>query len=748
MPIWNFFKLLVSQVTGFLKIVLNKIWSALRAIFRKLNKAILTIFWLGITFVLVIAGCLLYYLYLDLYFNPEKAPNVKPYIEFHAPVTGVIRDTNGEAIIELAKESQYRKVVAYDQIPPIVRRAILSAEDERFFSWHHHGIDYRAITRAITYNLSSTIAKSIERGELVIVRSEGASTLTQQTYRLWFLSEVTKLEKSGSLIATNILTNSLSSFIDVETINSFTRKLMEVRGSIWLNGQMAEIYGSKIEGKKQDFVRFANYTYFGNGRYGVEAACEYYFGYSCQKLTSQDADKAALLAAIIKSPAVYGPRQSQSDKASNRQIERRNRVLRQMYGNDYIKYSQLESLTKKPLEIVFYKDQTIAPSVVGDTLKEANSSHGLSSDDVYGGYVQLNLTVDLRIQKIANEACEKGLQEYEQRHPESKGLVQCAAVVLRNGDGAILAEVGGRQWYKGRRYRYFDLNRVNRARQAGSAFKPFVYLTAFMNGWTPEKMISDSPIGIPMGYGRGSHPIHNYDGKFLGSIPVCEALYRSRNAPTVRLVLSIGKGSFEESGMKKVIDTAKLLGVKSPFHSALDHKGRTVYYPTSALGASEINVLELANAYREIASGLSAEPHIIRRIITRNGEIIFEKTNNIKPSEIDKPALEMVESCLRKVITTPGGTAYSLTVEKFPVPIAGKTGTTDDFRNALFAGFTHGPNGVTVVARIDFDDNSQLAPKETGSKAALPIVKYIFHKVYEQNLVGPAPKFPEAIENR
>ena len=748
MSIWNSVKLLPSKISGFTKAVLLKIWSVIRAFFRKLNKAILTIFWIGMVFLLIIGASLFYYVYLDLYFNPEKAPNIKPYVEFHAPATGVIRDANGEVIIELAKESQYRKVITYDQIPAVVRQAILSAEDERFFSWHHRGIDYWAITRAVVYNLSASVVKSMEQGKLVIARSEGASTLTQQTYRLWFLPEITKLEKSGSLISNNILTRTLSGFMDTGTINSFTRKLIEIRGSIWLNAKMADIYGSRIEGKKQDFVRFANYTYFGNGRYGVEAACEYYFGYSCQKLTSNDADKAALLAAMIKSPAVYAPRKNQSKKAAERQTERRNRVLGQMYGNGYIGRAELNVLSNNPTQLVFHQDQTIAPSVVGDTIKEANSSYGLSSDDVYGGYVQLNLTVDLKIQKIANEACEKGLNEYEQRHPESKGLVQCSAVVLRNNDGAILAEVGGRQWYKGRQYRYFDLNRVNRARQAGSSFKPFVYLTAFMHGWTPERIISDSPVAIPMGYGRGNHSIHNYDGKFLGNIPACEALYRSRNAPTVRLVLSLGTGYFEAGGMKKVVDTAKLLGIKSPFHSAVDHKGRTVYYPTSALGASEINVLELANAYREMASGLSAEPYMIKRVVSRNGEIMFDKKNDIKPSAINKSALEMLQSCLRKVITMPGGTAYSLTVDNFPVPIAGKTGTTDDFRNALFAGFTYGQTGITVVARIDFDDNSQLAPKETGGRAALPVVRHIFLKIYEQNLVGSAPVFPEYMETK
>jgi len=248
-----------------------------------------------------------------------------------------------------------------------------------------------------------------------------------------------------------------------------------------------------------------------------------------------------------------------------------------------------------------------------------------------------------------------------------------------------------------------------------------------------------------MGYGRGNHWVNNYDGKFLGEITLCEALYRSRNAPTVRLTMALGSGSFENSGMKKVIDTARMLGVKSPFHSDVDHLGRTVYYPTSALGASEMTLTELTNAYREIASGISVESFIVQQVIGRNGEAVFEKPNTGKLSAIDPTALDKIRFCLRKVVTQPGGTAYSLTLSNFPVPVMGKTGTTDDFRNALFIGSTYGLDGITVGVVINFDDNRELSNSETGAKAALPIFKEIMEKVYKQGLVEPASEFPPYI---
>ncbi len=721
--------------------LIRRVGSVFSAILSGIRKVRKIIFWsMAIPACLVIAGYVCY-----VYINHSDMPDIQPFVEFKAPVIGQIKDSQGKVIIELATE--YRRIVSYDQIPPVIREAILSAEDSGFFdNWfRHHGIDYLAIGRAAAYNSLNSGRWLFHEGRTK-ANPQGASTLTQQIVRLYFLPRITLIENSDRLIKDDFVTRTAAHYIGIRTVNKYLRKFIEIKYSVWLERELTKHYSSREEAKKQIFIRFANYTYFGSGRYGVEAACEYYFGKKASEFTDENADKAALIAGMIKNPAVYGPRPNQSDKARKIQKSRRDQVLSLMTEEGYINDDQKEQFTNKELELTFRRERTIAPSVVNETFAEVKNWK-FEISKIFQGNINIHTTVNLEMQKIANQACENGLAEYEKRHPAEKGQAQCSAIILKNNNGAIFAEVGGRSIYQGKAYQYSDLNRINRARQAGSSIKPLIYLTAFINGFKPTDLILDSPVAISMGYGRGNHWIHNYDGKYLGNITVCEALYRSRNAPTVRLTMGLGQGSFEDSGMKKVIDTARLLGIKSPFHSNVDHLGRTVYYPTSALGASEMTVMELANAYREIASGLSAEPYIIQRVLDRDDKILFEKKDSEELSEIAPEALDMVRHCLRKVVTTPGGTAYSLTIENFPVPIAGKTGTTDDFRNALFAGWTHGPEGITIVARIDFDDNHELGSGETGARTALPVVKEIFRNIYEQNLIGPAPQFPDYIEN-
>lgn len=745
------------DVPKFLLKNLRTIGLALKKWLRRLNLAILTLIWPVLILFLSSVILLSYYLVLDLYFYPEKAPDIKPFIEYRPPTTGVIEDANGQVVIELAKDSQFRKIVPFEKMPPILVQAILSAEDERFFDHRGiDGIDIQSIARAVIYNFGYSLVESIQKGKVVIIRNQGGSTLTQQISRLWFLSDTTRAERTSKLLVDNFFTRFSARFIDIPTINSFTRKLEEARIAIWLEREMSRRYNHSFwtffdrnsESKKQMFVRFASYTYLGNGRYGVEAACEYYFGRSCANLSRNDADKTALLAGAIKSPALYAPRANQSEKFQDKQIERRNLILKHMTTNGYITEKERQSLSEKPLELAFSYHRTVAPSVVSDVIKEANA-HGFSRDDVYGGYVQLQSTVDLRIQQIANEALENGLEAYSKRHPSHRDLIQGSVVVLRNSDSAILAEVGGKKNYLGDVYNYSHLNRVNRRRPVGSVFKAFDYFTAFTLGRTPEDYIVDSPYSVSRGFGRGRHSFRNYDGKYIGPAPLKDMLKGSRNIPAVKLVQSLGDG--EVGGMEKVEKVIQILGIKSPLHSDQDlnnlRNNKRMVYITSALGASEMTVLEIANGYRGLATGLSAEPYMISRIVGRDGKDLFVKKNTSKPLPFDQKAFEMIQYCLRRVVTQPGGTAYSLTVQKFPVPIAGKTGTTDDFRNAWFAGFTYGINGITIVARVDFDDNRNLAPKETGSVAAMPIVREIFLKVYEANLVGPAPKFPENIEH-
>lgn len=746
---WTFFKPdfwrnLPQKIQGFVKRfllgLLRKIASWNRNFERKVGKLIVWLLYLSLIF---IVAPLTWYLYVDR----SHMPNIDTFID-SASTVGQVYDTNGQVVIQLATE--YRRIVPFEKIPSHVRNAILAAEDTRFFNpWLNHGVDFIAITRAFIVNGAYTAISSYKKRGFDFVSAEGASTITQQTVRLYFLSNITKQENNNRLIFNNLATRMLSKVFEVQEVNKIMRKIIEWKYSIWLESEMTRIYGSRAEAKRQIFMRFT--PYLGNGRYGFDTASEYYFGKHVWELTFEETEKAALLAGIIKNPGLYTPRSNPKPERAKIQLGRRNAILNRMaesniFSKGYISTQSRDIFKERPIKILARNEpKTIAPSVVNDVLKEVRAD-GFESEDIFQGSIQITSTVDLRIQKIVNEALEGGLQEYEKRHPapDQKGLIQGSVVILRNNDAAILAMTGGREFFKGQRYKYSDLNRVKRARQAGSAFKPFVYYTAFLEGRTPDDLVLDAPFAISKGYSRGMHPIHNYDGKYLGKISYKEALKRSRNIPAVKVALLLGDG--KESGMEKIEKVIKVLGIQSPLHSDIDHKNKRIVYITSALGASEVNVLELANAYRALASGLNAEPYMVKEITDRDGNLLFIKNKNSMLLPFDLKAVEMLQFCLRKVVTEPGGTAYSLTAQKFPVPVMGKTGTTNDFRNALFAGSTYGPDGITVVVRVDFDDNRQLASKETGALAALPIFKEIVQKIYEQGLVGPIPQFPAYLE--
>jgi len=205
-----------------------------------------------------------------------------------------------------------------------------------------------------------------------------------------------------------------------------------------------------------------------------------------------------------------------------------------------------------------------------------------------------------------------------------------------------------------------------------------------------------------------------------------QALAESRNTVAVWVT--------REIGVNTVIRAARQMGIHTPLRP----------YISTALGASEVSLLELAGAYRAIASGVLAEPHVIDRVTASSGDGLYEARRGAR--EIRSTPLRSIQEGLRGVVRLPGGTAHSLNSRDFPIPVMGKTGTTSDFRDALFVGSTYGPLGITVAVRIGFDDNRPLGARETGGRAALPIFREIMLRVYQDELVGPAPRFPRAIE--
>jgi penicillin-binding protein 1A len=259
--------------------------------------------------------------------------------------------------------------------------------------------------------------------------------------------------------------------------------------------------------------------------------------------------------------------------------------------------------------------------------------------------------------------------------------------------------------------------------------KPLVYLAAFREGlFNLDTLVPDEPISVPDGGTQRVKWISNYDGQFKGMIPVREALAESRNAVAIWITAQIG--------IDNVLRTSRNLGVQTPLQP----------YPTTALGASEVNLLELANAYRAMASGILAHPYVIRKIVHDSGEVVTDHEHRAAPVNLGDSALSLIQEGLRGVVRMPTGTAHALDSRTFPIAVIGKTGTTNDFRDAIFVGSTYGPDGITVAVRIGFDDNRSLGPKETGGRVALPVFRETMLNVYREKLVGPVPVFPARIE--
>jgi penicillin-binding protein 1A len=663
-----------------------------------------------------------------VYFDRSRVPALEPFIRFQPPTIGVVRDTEGKALIELARE--YRRVVTYDEVPPILRQAILAAEDKNFFS--HSGVEYRALPRVVRKTVARSLGEWRKGGGLRLLLPQGGSTLTQQLVRGYFLQDMTSRPDGDALFRDGVgPARLLSLALGSSATNKLLRKLEEVRLTLWLEEEMRQHYPSREQAKREIFARYASFIYLGNGRYGFAAASEYYFGKPLASYTEEDAGKAALLAAISKAPRDYSP-----VPGDPRPLRRRNQILALMARNGYISEGLAKRCQAEPVQVAARSSlKTDAPAAIENVFDELNE-HGrgrFGVEDLILGRISVHSTVDERVQVIVNEALENGLALYDKRHPRDKGLIQGSVVVLRNGDAAILAEAGGRPVYQDRRARYSDLNRVTGSlRQPGSAMKPFVYLAAFRQGLDLGTTVADEPIQVPLGSRRGMKWIANYDRQFKGSIPMRQALAESRNAVAIWIAGDIG--------IDKVIRIARELGIRTPLQP----------YISTALGSSEVRLLELAGAYRALASGILAEPHVVERVTDTFGKVLYEApraARDIRSTGLTSAQLVLIQEGLRGVIRLPNGTAHVLDSRAFPIPVMGKTGTTTDFRDALFVGSTYGERGITVAVRIGFDDNHALGAKETGGRAALPIFREIMLRIYKGQLAGPVPQFPREIED-
>ncbi len=670
---------------------------------------------------------------LPVLIDRDNLPDLEPLMRFEFRVIGHVYDARGEPLIALARER--RQITRYADLPPVIRDAIVAAEDKRFFA--HPGVDIYSLPR-VMFKVRfgawvSWFAAGSERDNAAgrAVFPQGGSTITQQLVRGVFLQQQTARENSYELRSQGRIPRLLSWIAGARNVNMLLRKREEIRLSLWLEQQMAARFGSQRRGKEEILARYASFVYMGNGRYGVDRAAEHYFSRKLSTFTSSDADQAALLAGIAKSPRAYAP-----TSADPRPIlRRRNQILALMAAQGFLSAHQQIDAAGRPLPVVARRLIRLpeASAVVEHAIDELTTAYpDLGIEDLLQGNIQIYTTVNEQVQQIASEALEHGLERYEKRHPKSRGRVQGAVVVLSNADGRVLAEVGGRRHYGGVASSYSDFNRARIAmRQPGSAMKPFVYLAAFrFRNFTLDTLVPDEPISVPDGRPDVRKWIANYDGQFKGLMPMRIAFAESRNAVAMWIT--------EQVGIDHVIRTARSVGVRTPLKR----------YATTALGASEVTLLELASAYRTLASGQHAVPHVLQRVVLRTGEVVGEWQPGTPAPREDAHALSLIQEAMRGVVRLPSGTAHRLDARAFPIAVMGKTGTTSDFKDALFAGSTYGAAGITVAVRIGFDDARSLGNRETGGRLALPVFEEVMMRVYRDGLVGPAPAFPTQMEAR
>jgi penicillin-binding protein 1A len=666
-----------------------------------------------------------------LFVYNSDLPQVNSLEDYHPSLITEVYSDDGQVIGSFALER--RVIVSWDEIPQVVKDAITSVEDQNFFT--HWGIDFYGIARAGL--------KDVMAGRVV----EGGSTLTQQLSKNLFLTPE----------------------------RTFRRKIQEA---------MLAIQIERLYTKQQILTMYVNLHFMGHGQYGFAAAAEYYFG---KELKDLNIEEAAMLAAIPRSPPNYSPI-AHPDRA----LLRRNYAIDRMVAEKKITVAQGEEAKSHPIKIAekqrrdeiapyFVEElrrylekkygtfavhegglkvystlnvemQKAANAAVRAGLREYDKRHGwrgadrnllsegvqdlasyelkdwklpIRTNDIVPGVV-LDLTKTGATVKIgsyfaqltpqdiawtkamtAAEIVKPGdvaLFQIRSMNPADKKVevtleqrpkVQGSLLAIEPKSGEIKAMVGGYD---------FDESKFNRStqalRQTGSSFKPFVYTAAVDNGLRPEDTILDAPVSF------GNYSPGNYDGKYEGVITIRRALGDSRNIPAVKTLAKVG--------VLNLIPYVRRFGITSKIEPVLP----------IALGAADVTLIEMVSAYSTFPNdGVRVVPQMIRRVTDSEGNALeenFPELRDVIPAETARIMVDLMQEPVR------GGTATK--AQELKRPVAGKTGTTNDFTDAWFIGYTP---SLTAGAWIGFDEKVTLGDKETGGKAALPIWMEFIREVYK-----------------
>ncbi len=439
------------------------------------------------------------------------------------------------------------------------------------------------------------------------------------------------------------ITQQVSKNLFLSPKKNIKRKVQELLMAFWLEKHFS---------KNQILTLYLNRVYMGAGTYGFEAAAQKFFHKSCHDINMHE---AAILAGVLKAPAKYNPISNKANALARAKV-----VLQNMVNSDKISQKQMQQALNMPLGNQYY--DFAGGKYFGDwVFNELNAYVGERNVDV-----DVYTTLDEKIQNAAEEMLQEVIAKNRQNN------VTNGAIVVLDNHGAIKAMVGGID------YRKSQYNRATQAlRQPGSSFKLFVYLAALEDGFSPQDKIVDSPLQI------GKWKPENYDRKYYGEVTLDEAFMRSLNLATVDLSQKVGR--------KKIIKLAHKMGISSPIADI----------PSVVLGSSEVKVLEMALAYSVVANGGYANwPYSIAEIYSKDGHLIYERVFDEKQKIISKNSVEKMTAMMQNVINFGTGKRA-----KLPFFAAGKTGTSQGYRDAWFIGFT---KNYTAAVWLGNDDNSSM----------------------------------------
>lgn len=602
----------------------------------------------------------------------NMCPSIAILDDYRPHQTSKVYAADGRLITELGLER--RTLLPLTDMPAELKRAFVAVEDKRFYQ--HHGIDFARVFGAVRANLSS------------LSWEQGFSTITMQLARNVFPDRLTREKK-------------------------VSRKLREV----WVARELEQTYP-----KDRILELYLNQINLGGGAYGVETASQRYFGKTARDLTLSE---SALLAALPRRPESYNPRRHPA-----RAVQRRNLVLEMMHDQGYITSEQAEEAKAAPLGLSSRQDYgDVAPYFVEWLRQTLDARFGR---DLYEKGLRIFTTLDIDMEQAAERALEGQLENIENGafgrfpHPSyaqylerkadqadaragSTPYLQGAFIVMDAVTGEIRAMVGGRD---------FEDSKFNRAtqalRQPGSTFKLFVYSAAIRSGHSPNEVLDDAPISLPMADGTVWEPSNFEENQFRGAMTLRTALALSVNLVAIRLGLEIG--------VEAVVEEARRYGLTTPVPAV----------PSIFIGSADVLPLQMVSAFTAPATlGVRASPIGIRRVEDADGAVLWQPQQR-RERVLSADQAYVLNDMLKGVIR--GGTATTAVRNSgFTLPAGGKSGTTNDYTDVWFIGYT---KELVAGVWMGFDQPQTIRPGAQGGRFAAPAWGAFMREVYERR---PSP---------